>query len=83
MTEAWGRGIKKIINANLKAGKPKPMFETIGYGLRVTFYSDLKATEKVTANAGVNKLYYNGAYNNSLTAVVYCTQEGKTSSVIN
>ncbi len=40
MTEAWGRGIEKIINATLAAGKQKPLFEIIGRGLRVTFQSE-------------------------------------------
>jgi ATP-dependent DNA helicase RecG len=33
LTEAWGCGIEKIINANVNAGKPKPEFETIGNSL--------------------------------------------------
>lgn len=41
MTEAWGRGIEKIIKSNVDAGKPKPEFELLGErGLRVIFYSD-------------------------------------------
>ncbi len=40
MTEAWGRGIEKIIESNVNAGKPKPEFETLGNGLRVTFIND-------------------------------------------
>ncbi|MDR0446776.1 MAG: winged helix-turn-helix transcriptional regulator [Oscillospiraceae bacterium] len=37
MTEAWGRGIEKIINSSVSAGKPKPVFEIIGNGLLITF----------------------------------------------
>ena len=40
LTEAWGRGIEKIINANTKAGKPAPQFDVVGNGLRVMFFAD-------------------------------------------
>jgi ATP-dependent DNA helicase RecG len=55
MTEACGRGIEKIINSNVGAGKPKPEFEIIGEdsGLRVTFYSDANITVNDTANITV------------------------------
>lgn len=59
MTEAWGRGIEKIINASVGSGKPKPEFEIAGNGLRVIFYSDanitVNVTVNVTANAKLNK----------------------------
>ena len=55
ITEAWGRGIEKIINSNIGAGKPKPEFELVGDGLRVTFYSDDDADKNVTVNITVNK----------------------------
>jgi len=56
MTEAWGRGIEKIIKSNVGAGKPKPEFEIIGEdsGLRVTFYGDANITASDTANITVN-----------------------------
>ena len=54
LTEAWGRGIEKIIKSNVNAGKPKPTFETLGNGLRVTFYSDLKVTTNATINIDLN-----------------------------
>jgi len=54
MTEAWGRGIEKIINSNVNAGKPKPRFEIIGNGLRVTFYSDAVIGEDIGINIGIN-----------------------------
>ncbi|MCL2664048.1 MAG: putative DNA binding domain-containing protein [Defluviitaleaceae bacterium] len=52
MTEAWGRGIEKIINSNISAGKPKPEFEILGEGsgLRVIFYSDANITINITIN---------------------------------
>jgi ATP-dependent DNA helicase RecG len=55
MTEAWGRGIEKIINSNVGAGKPKPEFEIIGEdsGFRVTFYGDANITVNDTANITV------------------------------
>jgi ATP-dependent DNA helicase RecG len=40
LTEAWGRGIEKILSANTKAGKPTPQFEILGNGLRITFRID-------------------------------------------
>ena len=55
ITEAWGRGIEKIINSNVNAGKPKPEFELLGDGLRVTFYSDANIGKNITANITVNK----------------------------
>jgi len=54
MTEAWGRGIEKIIRSNVNAGKPKPRFEIIGNGLRVTFYSDAVIGEDIGINIGIN-----------------------------
>jgi len=41
MTEAWGRGIEKIIKSNIDAGKPRPKFEIIGEGIgfRIIFNS--------------------------------------------
>ena len=55
ITEAWGRGIEKIINSNIGAGKPKPEFELVGDGLRVTFYSDADTDKNITVNITVNK----------------------------
>ena len=55
VTEAWGRGIEKIINSNISAGKPKPKFELVGDGLRVTFYSDASTDNNITVNITVNK----------------------------
>lgn len=51
MTEAWGRGIEKIISSNVAAGKPKPTFEIIGSGLRVTFYTE----DSFGINLGLNE----------------------------
>ena len=50
MTEAWGRGIEKIINSNVSAGKPKPVFEIIGNGLRITFSSDSRISKNDRVN---------------------------------
>jgi len=52
MTEAWGRGIEKIIKSNMGAGKPKPEFESIGKdsGLRVAFFGDANITVNDTVN---------------------------------
>ena len=47
-------GIEKIINSNIGAGKPKPEFELVGDGLRVTFYSDASADNNITVNTTVN-----------------------------
>lgn len=35
------------------------------------------------SGSAVFTLYYNGKYNNSMTAIVYCTKDGTTSTVIN
>ena len=51
MTEAWGRGIEKIINSNVNAGKPKPEFEIVSGGLKITFYTDAS----VGTNVGLNE----------------------------
>ncbi|MDR0883414.1 MAG: putative DNA binding domain-containing protein [Oscillospiraceae bacterium] len=55
LTEAWGRGIEKIVNSNTDAGKPKPQFEIIGNGLRITFATEGESTKNITANIRVNK----------------------------
>ena len=55
ISEAWGRGIEKIINSNIGAGKPKPEFELVGDGLRVTFYSDASTDNNITVNTTVNR----------------------------
>jgi ATP-dependent DNA helicase RecG len=54
LTEAWGRGIEKIINANTKAGKPKPQFEILGNGLRITFVAGAEPAKNITANITAN-----------------------------
>jgi len=36
--EAWGRGIEKIYDGFLKAGKPKPVFEDLAGGMQLTMY---------------------------------------------
>ena len=54
LTEAWGRGIEKIVNSNVNAGKPKPEFETLGKGLRITFYTDADVGKNVGINVGIN-----------------------------
>jgi ATP-dependent DNA helicase RecG len=46
MTEAWGRGIEKIVRNSLESGKPEPSFETIGNGLRVIFSTEQIYTEQ-------------------------------------
>jgi ATP-dependent DNA helicase RecG len=56
MTEAWGRGIEKIINSNVNAGKPKPEFEMVGNGLIVSFYGDANITANITLNETQKKL---------------------------
>ena len=53
-TEAWGRGIEKIINSNVKSGKPKPIFEFIGNGLRITFPNNTNIMANITANITAN-----------------------------
>jgi ATP-dependent DNA helicase RecG len=58
MTEAWGRGIEKIVRNSLESGKPKPSFETIGNGLRVIFnteniYSDANDGINIGINDGI------------------------------
>ena len=55
ITEAWGRGIEKIINSNVNAGKQKPDFEILGDGFRVTFYSDANIDKNITINITLNK----------------------------
>jgi len=54
MTEAWGRGIEKIINENVNAGKPKPEFEMVKGGLRVIFCSDVITSKNITVNIMAN-----------------------------
>jgi ATP-dependent DNA helicase RecG len=46
MTEAWGRGIEKIVRNSLESGKPEPTFETIGNGLKVIFATENIYTEQ-------------------------------------
>ena len=58
--------------------EPKKADWAVSYG--TTAYSN---TTYNASGSVVFKLYYNGKYNNSLTAVVYCTKDGVTSSVIN
>jgi len=53
LTEAWGRGIEKIVNANVKAGKAKPQFDIVGNGLRVTFNSPESSAKKIRVNSRV------------------------------
>jgi ATP-dependent DNA helicase RecG len=58
MTEAWGRGIEKIVRNSLESGKPEPSFETIGNGLRVIFateqiYTDTDDSINVGINVGI------------------------------
>jgi len=55
LTEAWGRGIEKIINANTKAGKPTPQFDVVGNGLRIMFITDARIGENIGVNIGVNE----------------------------
>jgi ATP-dependent DNA helicase RecG len=55
MTEAWGRGIEKIVRNSLESGKPEPSFETIGNGLRVIFATEQIYTEQEFGlNDGLN-----------------------------
>ena len=45
--EAWGRGIRKIIDGFLNAGHPEPHFEELAGGLQLTlFKSSEKSVEK-------------------------------------
>lgn len=53
LTEAWGRGIEKIVNSNVGSGKPKPEFEMNSSGLRVIFYSDTEDGKNVGINVGI------------------------------
>ena len=55
LTEAWGRGIEKIINANTKAGKPAPQFDVIGNGLRIVFFTDATIGENIGDSIGENE----------------------------
>jgi ATP-dependent DNA helicase RecG len=43
LIEQWGSGIQRMINACQQAGLPKPEFEEIGSGFRVTFRRGLAA----------------------------------------
>ena len=78
ITEAWGRGIEKIINSNIGAGKPKPEFELVGDGLRVTFYSDPKDTVNVRVNATQNKIMTLMVENPKITAEMLSDEIGIT-----
>ncbi|MBE0637938.1 MAG: winged helix-turn-helix transcriptional regulator [Bacteroidales bacterium] len=63
--EAWGRGIDKIKQGFLNAGKPNPLFEELGNGLMVTLYKSTpasatnmvveKVVEKVVENLSENQ----------------------------
>jgi ATP-dependent DNA helicase RecG len=79
MTEAWGRGIEKIINTNISAGKPKPQFEIIGNGLRVTFYTDAETSK---AQNKAQQLRFDCALNENEIAVVEFLSDHPTATQI-
>lgn len=58
--------------------EPKKADWAVSYG--TTTYS---TTTYNASGSAVFTLYNNGEYSNSLTAIVYCTKDGTTSSVIN
>jgi ATP-dependent DNA helicase RecG len=53
--EAWGRGIRKIIDGFLNAGHPEPHFEELAGGLQLTLFKSSEKTVGKTVGKTVRK----------------------------
>lgn len=60
-----------------------PSCEAVKANYSVSFSETTYESGKMASGSAVFTLYLKGEYSNSCTAIVYCTGEGKTSSVLN
>lgn len=73
----------KYDGTEAEAYKSDPSCEAVKADYSVSFSETTYESGKTASGSAVFTLYLKGEYRNSCTAIVYCTGEGKTSSVLN
>lgn len=73
----------KYDGTEAEAYDSEPSCQVIKPNYSVSFSETTYESGKTASGSAVFTLYLKGEYNNSCTAIVYCTGKGKTSSVLN